>query len=260
MPRTCQVKIGDPCRTLTYLNFIADPLENACETIAQSTESLGIWGEVDAEVVEDSFDWRNWQHWKELITSVFDPTKQWFILTVHILLLVFGVLAGLLANRFRIRQLLIQKQEWLDKERLLMQQLWAALEEKLDVKKSLQDTKSLLTDDRRSLENEKAEKDNIQSKCWGLERNLKIIQSERDILEEKIRDLWSISGSQGEGKGCVAGTTSRNLKTSEVPTEQDLKACMNRVKDLQRLVKDLIATHRSEQSSLISALAKGPAI
>ena len=257
MPRTCKVQIGDSLRTLTYLNFIADPLQNGCEFIAQKTEFLGIWGEFDDDIIEKAFNWTSFSDWKELLTKIFDPTQQGFILSVHVILILASLCIGMLMNRFRIRQLLIQKQEWLDKERLLMQQLWAALEEKLDTKKSLDDTKSKLVEDRRSLENEKAEKDNIQTKCWGLERNLKIIQSERDILEEKIRDLWKFSGSEG---GAIPGTTSRNLKSGEVPTEKDLKACMNRVQDLQRLVKDLIQTHKSEQSSLISALANGSAI
>ena len=38
------------------------------------------------------------------------------------------------------------------------------------------------------LDSEKAEKESMQSRMWGLERNVKILQSERDVLEEKLRD------------------------------------------------------------------------
>jgi len=38
------------------------------------------------------------------------------------------------------------------------------------------------------LEAEKSEKESLQSRMWGLQRNIKILQSERDVLEDKLRD------------------------------------------------------------------------
>lgn len=138
MPRTCKIKISEPLHSLKYLDFVAEPAENACEFIASKTEFLGIWGEFDEEI-DDSFDWKSWAHWKELIDAIFNPEEPWFILVVHVIVIVFSFIAGLIYNKFRIRQLLIQKKEWQDKERLLMQQLWAALEEKLESKKDNED-------------------------------------------------------------------------------------------------------------------------
>lgn len=41
------------------------------------------------------------------------------------------------------------------------------------------------------LDSERAEKESLQARLWGMERNLKILQSERDVLEEKLRDCIS---------------------------------------------------------------------
>ena len=134
-----------------------------------------------------------------------------------------------------------------------MQQLWAALEEKLVVKKDLEQAKDTLETSKRDLESERSDKDNIRTKCWGLERNLKIIQSERDILEEKIREIWKNSASLSSKNG-------ENMDGSQKMDEGDLKACMKRVHDLQSLVKDLLHTHKNEKTNLINALSKSTPI
>ena len=41
------------------------------------------------------------------------------------------------------------------------------------------------------LDSEKAEKESLQARLWGMERTVKIIQSERDVMEEKLRDCIS---------------------------------------------------------------------
>ena len=38
------------------------------------------------------------------------------------------------------------------------------------------------------LDGERAEKESIHSRIWGLQRNIKLIQSERDVLEDKMKD------------------------------------------------------------------------
>jgi len=47
------------------------------------------------------------------------------------------------------------------------------------------------------LDGERAEKESIQSRIWGLQRNIKLLQSERDVLEDKMKDAIStFSGVQ----------------------------------------------------------------
>jgi len=241
MPRFCTEKFSS-----------LEPVETFCEHIASKTPFLDqhLWGTFDA-VEKASFNFKSLDDWKNLFNSIFDPSKQWFMLSLHVLVIFVSFCLGLLYDKFRIRQLLVQKADWEEKERLLMQQLWAALEEKLVVKKDLEQAKDTLETSKRDLESERSDKDNIRTKCWGLERNLKIIQSERDILEEKIREIWKNSASLSSKNGADG---------DQKMDEGDLKACMKRVHDLQSLVKDLLHTHKNEKTNLINALSKSTPI
>lgn len=188
MPRYCRVKAEE----FSGSQVIAGPYQSTCETI-------GGWlgwdlGSDDEEGSIFDFLW-------EVAAVIFDPNSCWFQIFVLISVSVLSFLLGVYLRRTTIVNLLREKEAWIDKEKMLLSQLWSALEEKLEVKSSLGDSRKTLDKLKIELSAEQSEKESLQTRMWGLDRNLKTLQSERDVLEEKLRD-------------CIVTFTGENIHSS----------------------------------------------
>jgi len=246
---------------MTYLNFLAEPGNNACEFVAEKLDFLGIWGEFDVEVVEEvvEISWFDLYWWKDWLVSLWAPDQLYFKLVVHILIGFCCFLLGLLTRRSRISDLLAENSQERTKSSQLMQQLWSSMEENLAHKGNNEKTKLHINDLKRDLQLALSEKDAITTKNWGLERNMKIIQAERDALDGKIKNLLSFSEVCAKKEHSINGSFGYDSGKGAA-TNDDLRSMTMKFQELQKLVKSLLQTHRHEQSKLVEALSNASGV
>nr|XP_002128552.1 uncharacterized protein LOC100181668 [Ciona intestinalis] len=237
MPRYCKVK----AREFSENDVASKAYENGCETIIPY---LGI----DPGSDDDDGSWIGFI-W-ETVKVALDPNSCWF--QVFVLFLATGIafMLGVYIRRRTIIGLLRQKEEWIDKEKMLLNQLWAALEEKLENKSMLHESRNSLEKIKVELDSEKAEKESLQSRMWGLQRNVKILQSERDVLEEKLRDCIST----------FSGLRQSLAKNAGKGESGEVSNCMEKIKGLQALMQKLIEAHRQEHINFVAMLEKQPSV
>ncbi|XP_039265846.1 uncharacterized protein LOC120341411 [Styela clava] len=237
MPRYCRVKAEE----FSSNPGISGSYQSVCESVIPL---LGI----DPGSDDDEESWFTFAF--NIALTVLDPKSCWF--QIFILFMVAGVafMLGVYLRRRTILGLLRQKEEWIDKEKMLLNQLWAALEEKLEAKAMMQESRTSLDKVKVELDSEKAEKESLQARLWGMERNVKIIQSERDVLEEKLRDCISTFADLRKNIGKNAGSGE----------SVGIANCMDKIKSLQVLLQKLIEAHRQEHLNFISMLEKQPSV
>lgn len=252
MPRLCHETVFNKLNTMTYLNFLAEPGDFACEKVATQLDFLGIWGEFDTEQTEDYISWTDLEWWKEFLTSLWAPDKIYFKLIVHMLIGLACFLLGILYRYTKITQLQSDIKQYKNKTDLMMQQLWTALEEKLEIKTEIEKLKVDKDQIKRDFSLIEGENENLKTKAWGLERNVTILQSDRAGLEGKIRDL--LNASQVTKDSFVGG----GGRTDEsITTQDELRACKKKMIQLQGLVKSLIEHTKQKDATLISAFQNG---
>lgn len=256
MPRLCQEVVAKKLDTMTYLKFLAEPGNNACEFMAEKLEFLGIWGEFDQDVGEmvEEISWFDLDWWKEWLLSLWAPDQLYFKFVVHMLIGLCCYLLGLLTRRSRILDLREANHQERNKNSQIMQQLWKAMEENITYKNEQEKSKLALNDVKRDLQLAISEKDVVLTKNWGLERNMKIIQAERDALDGKIKNILSLSDFGNRARG--AGAASQQGPVSS----DDLKVMTTKFTQLQQLVKELLRTHRDEKANIIEAIKNGSGI
>jgi len=252
MPRTCHELVYKKLDTMTYLSFIAEPGEQLCEKIAGYTEALGIWGDYDPEFSEDYISWSDWNWWKDVFLSLWAPDKLYFKIIVHSLICLSGFILGLLYRYGTIRALRSDVSIHKNKAALSMQQLWSALEEKLSIKTEIEKLKIDKDQSKRDLRLIEGENENLKAKAWGLERNVTILQSDRGALEGKIRDL--LNASKLTQDSFVGGG---GLRDETISTQEELRACKQKMIALQGLVKNLIEHTKQKDAAMVGAMQNG---
>lgn len=234
MPRYCRVKAEE----FSENQALSGPYQSICESIIPY---LGIDpGSNDEEGSLVDFIW-------ELASIIFDPTSCWFQIFVLVSVSVLSFLLGVYLRRTTIVNLLREKEAWIDKEKMLLSQLWSALEEKLEIKSSLGDSRTTLDKLKIELSAEQSEKESLQTRMWGLDRNLKTLQTERDVLEEKLRD-------------CIVTFTGFRKSMGDGADNAQVQTCLDKVKGLQALMQKLIEAHRQEHMNFIAMLEKQPGL
>ena len=246
MPRLCHETVFTKLDSMTYLNFLAEPGEIACEKIAGHLDFMGIWGEFDPEHIEERVPWTDLNWWRDFLLSLWAPEKVYFKLIVHTLIGLSCFLLGIFYRYNTIRNLRSEIDQNKNKNSQLMQQLWSALEEKLSIKAECENLKLEKEQTVRDLSLKEGENENLKSKAWGLERNVTILQSDRSQLEGKIRDLLNASL-------VTKNSFSTSQNESGIATQEELRACKSKMIQLQGLVKSLIEHTKQKDATLISA-------
>jgi len=250
MPRTCHEIVFKKLDTMTYLNFLANPLEQACEKIAFSTgNSPSIWGTFDEEITIEYISWTDMNWWREFLLSLWAPDKIYFKLIVHTLLVLAGFLLGILYRYSTIRSLKSENQTITNKTNTMMQQLWSTMEEKLTLKNRVQALESEKDQEKRDKTLLEGEIENLKTRNWGLDRNVTILQSDRSALEGKIRDLLNVS--QITKDSFVGGG---GLRDDTITAQEELRACKQKMINLQGLVKSLIEHTKQKDATMVSAM------
>lgn len=252
MPRLCRETVAKQLETMTYLKFLAEPGNNACEFVADKMEFLGIWGEFDIEEVIEPAGWLDLGWWKECLFSLWAPDQMYFKFVVHVMIGMSCYFLGLLTRRSRLADLRDANQRERTKSAQVMQQLWSSMEENIQYKGEREKLKLEMTDVKRDLQLALNEKEVIQTKNWGLERNMKIIQSERDALDGKIKNILTLSEMpRSFGSGGTSQTPIQN---------DDLRSISAKFQNLQGLVKELLRAHRNEKATMLEAMANASGV
>ena len=248
MPRLCHETIYSKLSTMKYLNFLAEPGEQACEVVANKLDFLGIWGEYDPDAIPEYIPWTDLNWWKEFLMSLWAPDKIYFKLIIHVIIGISCFLLGLLYRWNKIRELNNLIEEHKNKSSILSQQLFSIMQEKLEIKKEKEELKMENAEVTRDLSLIEGEKENLKNKAWGLERNISILQDDRSVLEGKIRDLLNAS------KMTMDRTDASRVVNGNMTTQEELRDCKRKMLQLQTLVKSLIEHTKHREAINLSAM------
>jgi len=234
MPRYCKELVGKFTSESTMMTSV---YQKTCEYVLPF---------VGFDVGQDETGY--WQMFKESITSYSFVYSYAFQAFMFFMCMLFCFVVGIYVRRSTVLGLLHQKKEWQDKEKMLLNQLWAALEEKLEHKSMLNEAKIALEKIKVERTAEEAEKESLKSRMSTLDRNIKLLEQERNCLEEKLREcvktfstLRTSIGDENNDKGENAAQVDK---------------CMEKINGLQDLMHKLIRAHRQEHDNFVALLEK----